>query len=228
VFTNKDVGTCDWALGDDVCPKQVRPWFCRIITWHGSRAGAGHQSATSLPQDCCYRHQHIHSHTHTSSSHLHFSSSSPPPHCSRPPIPEHINKSLLTSSSPQSVTVTRSRPPTPPFSILADRPLLPDPTNNTNNTHLSNNNHSHTHTAHRPMLLARQPAPPLRLLIVPTDCAKPHSGVLPQETRSSSESTLTADRRSTPHLHLHLSLDTTHNGEQLVQGLWLAPHRPQE
>jgi hypothetical protein len=134
VFTDKDVGTCDWALGDDVCPKQVRPWFCRIITWHGSRAGAGHQSATSLPQDCCYRHQHIHSHTHTSSSHLHFSSSSPPPHCSRPPIPEHINKSLLTSSSPQSVTVTRSRPPTPPFSILADRPLLPDPTKPTSAT----------------------------------------------------------------------------------------------
>ena len=158
-------------------------------TWQG-KAGASISHCTSLPQDKTWTVVVIHTtHTHTSSNHLHFSSPLPE-HCSLPPSRQYPSTSIshyLRRQAHQASKPSVRDPLETDTSILYLS--LPDhcfPTQQTTpptHQHRTNtNNHSHTHSARRPMLLARQPAPPRRLLIVPTDCAKPHSGVLPQET----------------------------------------------
>ena len=157
------------------------------------KARQAHQSATALQRQdldcCCYRHQHTQTHTHPSSNHLHFSSSLPE-HCSLPPSRQYPSTSIshyLRRQAHQASKPSVRDPLETDTSILSlslpDHCFPAQQTTPPTHQHPSNNNnHSRTHTARRPMLLARQPAPPRRLLIVPTDCAKPHSGVLPQET----------------------------------------------
>lgn len=180
MFTDKDVGTCDyWALGDDdVCPKQARPWLCRITWQQGRRRPSLHCRKTRL--DCCCYMYHRHTLTliHLATTCISLPSTS----TLLPPLPEPINTYVVKPSardplSSSSTSILYPRLPGHCFPTRQTTPTRQHPPHLTNN---NNSNHSHPHTAHhRPMLLARQRAP---LLTVPTDCAKPHSGVLPQET----------------------------------------------